>query len=188
MERDEGKRKLKLWEILKKYSYVLLIAAIGAVLILLPKDTEDPIKTTVNEIVQEQPAAENATRQLEEEMEAILSKISGVGKVDVLLTIHSSRELVLAQDNALQYSGNTHAPDNYDRSSEPITVGAVGGGENVVVTQERYPQYRGALVVCQGGGNDAVRLMVTDAVAALTGLGSDRITVVKWQNAADSGT
>ena len=43
------------------------------------------------------------------------------------------------------------------------------------------PLYRGALIVCEGGGNDAVRLQVIEAVAALTGLGSDRIAVVKWQ-------
>ena len=52
----------------------------------------------------------------------------------------------------------------------------------MVVTQEMYPQYRGALVVCEGGGNDAVRLQVISAVSALTGLGSDRIAVVRWQD------
>ena len=66
-----------------------------------------------------------------------------------------------------------------------MTVGGAGG-EDVVVTQERYPQYRGALVVCDGGGVDAVRLQVIEAVSALTGLGADRIAVVKWQG-ADSG-
>ena len=56
-----------------------------------------------------------------------------------------------------------------------------------MVTQETYPQYRGALVVCEGGGNDAVRLQVIAAVSALTGLGSDRIAVVRWQDAPAVG-
>ena len=55
----------------------------------------------------------------------------------------------------------------------------------MVVTQERYPQYRGALVVCDGGGSDSVRLQIINAVSALTGLGTDRIAVVKW-GAADA--
>ena len=60
------------------------------------------------------------------------------------------------------------------------TVLISGGGEDdVVVTEERCPQYRGALVVCEGGGSDAVRLRVTEAVAALTGLGADRIAVAQ---------
>ena len=56
-----------------------------------------------------------------------------------------------------------------------------GSGDQVVVTQRRYPTYRGALVVCQGGDRPEVKLAVTEAVAALTGLSADRVTVAKWQ-------
>ena len=44
-----------------------------------------------------------------------------------------------------------------------------------------YPTYRGALVVCQGGDRADVKLAVTEAVSALTGLSSDRVTVAKCQ-------
>ena len=40
----------------------------------------------------------------------------------------------------------------------------------------------GAVVVCQGAGSSGVRLAVTEAVAALTGLPADRITVVQWNS------
>ena len=111
-------------------------------------------------------------------MEEILCKISGVGMVDVMLTLHSGGELVLAQDTSLRYSGPTQNPDSYERTSD--TVSGTGG---VVVTQEKYPLYRGALVVCEGGGSDSVRLQVVAAVSALTGLGADRIAVVRWSEA-----
>ena len=39
----------------------------------------------------------------------------------------------------------------------------------------------GAVVVCDGGDDAAVRLAVTQAVSAYTGLGSDRITVMKMK-------
>ena len=39
----------------------------------------------------------------------------------------------------------------------------------------------GHMVVCQGGGRAEVRLAVTEAVAALTGLSTDRVTVAEWQ-------
>ena len=45
-----------------------------------------------------------------------------------------------------------------------------------------YPVYQGAVVVCQGAGNSQVRLTVIDAVSVLTGLSSDKISVVKWKN------
>lgn len=56
-----------------------------------------------------------------------------------------------------------------------------GDREETVVTRTAYPTYRGALVVCQGGDRADVKLAVTEAVSALTGLSSDRVTVAKCQ-------
>lgn len=174
---DGEKRWLKKpLEALGRYKYVLLVAGLGALLLLWPQKPNAAPGTP------EIPAAGICTDVSETEaaMEQILGKISGVGRVDVMLTLQSGGELVLAQDTSLRYSGSSQSPDDYQRTSETVTD---SGG--VVVTQEVYPQYRGALVVCEGGGNDAVRLEVVAAVSALTGLGADRITVVKWQSAAN---
>ena len=174
MDREEGKRKwIKPLEILNRYKYVLLVALLGAALLLWPARPKPA------EGSGPQTGGSASTAEMEQAMEAILAKISGVGRVDVMLTLQSGSELVLAQDTTLRYSGSAQAPDDYQRSSD--TVSDSGG---VVVTQEVYPKYRGALVVCDGGGSDAVRLEVVAAVSALTGLGSDRITVVQWQRAA----
>ena len=177
MENEEGKRKLAApLAALGKYKYVLLVAVLGVVLLLWPteKKAESPPPADSSPVV-----GGLSVEETEKAMEEILGKISGVGNVDVMLTLHTGGELVLAQDSSLRYSGNTQSPDNYERSSQPVTD---SGG--VVVTQEKLPQYRGALIVCEGGGNDAVRLQVISAVSALTGLGSDRIAVVKWEDAS----
>ena len=177
MANDEGKRKLTApLAALSKYKYVLLVAVIGAALLLWP-GTKTEANSTPAESGPSGGGAELA--KTEAAMEEILSKISGVGRVDVMLTLQSGSELVLAEEGSLRYSGDSRTPDSYERTNQPITD---SGG--VVVTQERYPQYRGALVVCDGGGSDSVRLQIISAVSALTGLGSDRIAVVKW-GAAD---
>ena len=113
-------------------------------------------------------------------MESILGAISGVGQVRVMLTLDTDGERQLAQDTELTYSGDTLAPSDYSRQSETVLVDA-GSRDEVVVTQLLYPTYRGALVVCQGGDQAQVKLAVTEAVSALTGLSADRITVAKWQ-------
>jgi len=174
MERDEGTRRLtKPLAALARYKYVLLVAVVGAVLLLWPTAAEVEIPQTEEKI-------ESMTlRETEEAMERILEKISGVGQVDVMLTLQSGSELVLAEDTTLRYSGSVQSPSDYQRSAETVT-----SPDGVVVTQERFPQYRGALVVCDGGGNDAVRLQVVAAVSSLTGLGADRVTVVKRQSGA----
>ena len=146
---------------------------IGAVLLLWPSG-----KPTTSGSGSAGTPAE--TRDVEGEMEDILSKISGVGQVQVMLTVDTDGTRQLAQDTELSYSGSTEAPEDYSRKSETVLVDG-GEGDRTVVTQTRYPTYRGALVVCQGGDRAAVALAVTEAVAALTGLSADRITVAKWQ-------
>ena len=97
-----------------------------------------------------------------------------------VLTLDSDGEAQLAQDTELSYSGNTASPEDYARRSKTVLVDGASGDETVVIRRV-YPTYRGALVVCQGGGRAEVRLAVTEAVAAVTGLPSDRVTVAKWQ-------
>lgn len=178
MANEEGKRKLTApLAALNKYKYVLLVAAIGAVLLLWP-GTKPEEKSAPAESGPSSGGEE--LKKTEAAMEEILGKISGVGRVDVMLTLQSGSELVLAEEGSLRYSGDSRSPDSYERTNQPITD---SGG--VVVTQEMYPRYRGALVVCDGGGSDSVRLQIISAVSALTGLGSDRIAVVKW-GAADA--
>lgn len=172
---EDQKRKGPL-AVLNKYKYVLLVAALGALLLLWPGEKRTQAAPPEAEAVQ---TGVNVA-ETEAAMEEILGKIGGVGRVDVMLTLQSGSELVLAEEGSLRYSGDSRSPDNYERTNQPITD---SGG--VVVTQEMYPRYRGALVVCDGGGSDSVRLQIISAVSALTGLGSDRIAVVKW-GAADA--
>lgn len=163
----EGVRKI--WS---KYKFVVLVALAGVGLLLWPSG-EETGGTTTQPVAAEQP-------DLQREMEEILAKMDGVGQVQVLLTVESDGERQLAQDTELSYSGSTAAPEDYSRTSETVLVDG-DGGNGPVVTKTQYPTYRGALVVCQGGGRADVRLTVTEAVSALTGLTADRITVAKWQ-------
>ena len=187
MTREEEKGKLpKPLAALLRYKYVLLVPAPRVALLLWPESPSASLGGSAQESAQTA-GAEEALREMESAMEDILEKIQGVGQVDVMLTLQSGGELVLAEDSSLRYSGSTHSPDDYDRSSQTVTVSG-DSGQDVVVTQEICPQYRGALVVCEGGGSDGVRLQVVEAVSALTGLGADRIAVVQWRSGGGGGS
>ena len=164
----EGVRKL--WD---RYKYAALVALIGAGLLLWPSG-----KGGTEAALRQQSSTEE-TQDIQVQMEDILGTISGVGQVKVMLTVDSDGERQLAQDTELTYSGSAESPEDYSRRSE--TVLTDGEGDGTVVTRTLYPTYRGALVVCQGGDRADVRLAVTEAVASLTGLSADRITVAKWQ-------
>lgn len=54
------------------------------------------------------------------------------------------------------------------------------GRLRVMLTADPQTQrWAGAVVVCEGGGSAAVRLQLTQAVSALTGLSTDKIAIVK---------
>ena len=112
-------------------------------------------------------------------MERILSRIEGTGELHLMLTLESDGQRTLAENAEESAGGSAEAPESQSRRETVIL--SVSGGEEVVVTRRESPVYRGALVVCQGADRAEVKLAVTRAVAALTGLGADRITVVKCQ-------
>ena len=88
-------------------------------------------------------------------------------------------EKIVVHEKEVKWS--KHAPQTVEIYYNGI--GYVGSGQqDVVITQQRYPLYQGAVVVCQGAGKASVRLAVTEAIAALTGLTSDKISVVKWKS------
>lgn len=62
-----------------------------------------------------------------------------------------------------------------------VTVGRGAGNQDVVSLQTVAPQFRGALVVCPGGGDPQVRLRLIEAVSALTGLGANRVSVCQGE-------
>jgi len=160
----EWREHLAKWkEALGKYQYALLIVLAGAALLLLPKSGAE------EEAKQAPPSESFDVPAFEEKLEDILSRVEGAGEVRVALTLDSSSRKVLAQDR--EQDGNGGA------SAAVVTVGKGSGTQEVVPLQEFSPSFRGALVVCPGGGDAKVALALTQAVAALTGLRSDKIAV-----------
>ena len=162
----------KVLETLKKYRLPALVVLAGVVLMLLPTGT----KTDKAEDTAEDEGF--SLTETERRMAEVIGAIDGVGRVKVMLTLRSGETLSLAEDSsASQGSGG-----DVRQERQVLTVNRGSGKQEVVVTQRMYPVYQGAVVVCQGAGNSQVRLMVIDAVSVLTGLSSDKISVVKWKN------
>ena len=157
-------KKWNIGNLWKKYKYVGLVVLAGILLMLLPGKKTDA-----------QTQEGGGSFSLEDT--EVLSAMDGVGRVQVMLTLKNGPELELAED-----ADDTDRDGELRRQREPVTLNRGSGYQDVVVTRETYPVYLGAVVVCQGAGSGGVRLAVTEAVAALTGLPADRITVVQWDS------
>ena len=53
--------------------------------------------------------------------------------------------------------------------------------EQGLIQKLNPPKYMGAIIVCKGAGNAAVKLAVVEAVSRVTGLGADQISVLKMK-------
>ncbi len=157
---------------LDKYKYVFLLCLCGIVLTCLPGRNE---ATAV-------PAEEDLSADinlLEDRLADALGKIAGVGKVSVILTAKSSSEAVYAydEDQTIRQSEGERTAD----TTQSMAFSGSGAGQQPIRIQTLEPQYRGALIICEGGASASVRLEVTRAVSALTGIGSDQIVVSKMK-------
>ena len=159
--------KVRWSELWKKYKFVLLVVLVGVLLMVLPVSSASK-ETETSDLQTPREAFDLA--ETEQRMEAILGKIDGVGKLQLMLTLQSGTRLTLAEDSQ----------KDQDRTQRETVTLNRGSSQEVVVTNRYYPVYQGAVVVCQGADSSAVRLAITETVQALTGLPSDRIQVAKW--------
>lgn len=168
----EAKRKLI--EKFKKNKYVLLVVAAGILILLLPTSASKKAASSAESGAETKTVQTDSfsAEQQEQKLEDALSQIQGAGKVTVLLTVKTSAEQILAE-NGTSSSDGTESSE----SREKVVVSDSGGGESAVTVKTLAPEYSGALVVAEGAADASVRLKLLQAVMAVTGLASDRITV-----------
>ena len=159
---------------LKKYKYAVLILLLGIALMLLPfgKKEEAPEAE-----VQEDTLTDEAYAQaLEQRLEDMLCQVSGAGQGRVMLTLMTG--------SRTEYQTDTQISDSGTQSQEERKTVILSEGsayDKAAVSAVQYPRFQGALILCQGADQSTVRLSLVNAVAALTGLSSGQITVIKMK-------
>lgn len=155
--------------IICKYKYALLVLLFGLAFMLIPEiGTKD---LPENEITQEQ--TESAP-SMEMQLTGILSQIHGAGKVQVMLSVAEGERVIYQTDQDV--SGG-----DGDSRSDTVIVSDGNRVQSGLIQQVNPPSYLGAIVVCQGADKPAVRLAIVEAVSKATGLGTDRISVLKMK-------
>ena len=156
-------------ELFGKYKYVCLVLALGMIFMSLPDGTKEVPENPVEEAGEEQ-------TDLSQRIASILTQISGVGKVQVLLTESSGAQTLYQTDEDSDTSS-----DSQSVHVETVVVSDADRNEFGLVRQVNPPSYLGAIVVCQGADRADVRLNIVEAVSNVTGISTDRITVLKMK-------
>lgn len=162
----------KFANILKKYRYALIVLLIGLILMAIPGVSERA-ETVSNEILE---TGTSPVELLEQKLSSLLSKVEGAGDVEVILTIAAGEEIIYQ-------TNDDHADSDTSSSSNTNTVTVTDSNRNQtgLIKQVKTEIYQGAIVVCRGADDPSVRLAIVDAVARITGLGTNCISVLKMK-------
>ena len=138
-------------------------------------------ETTVNSL--------DNTENLENKLKNILSKIQGVGEVEVCLNYSESSEVVaMYNENSTTStteetddSGGTRKIEETDTQKDVI-FGEEDGTKTPVTAKVVKPKIEGAIITAQGVNNAETKNNIIQAVEAVTGLATHKIQVFEMSN------
>lgn len=160
----------KIIQILSKYKYILLIMVAGIALLLLPSTNNSATQNTgISE-------SEVNILSVEDQLSQILGSVKGAGKVQVMLSISNGEETIYQTNE-----NHTSDADRISHDTDTVTITDSGRAQTGLVRQVNPPTYSGAIVVCQGADDPGVRLSIMEAVSKITGLRTDKISVLKMK-------
>lgn len=200
------KKDLKKW-LTRDNMIILVLSGVLIFIIAMPMESKDeskpegvgsfPFATAEPEKIgnaAEADGAQSAAAMDEEEYLAYqekrlteaLANVAGVGRVEVMITLKSSREAVVERETPVSRS----ATNETDSQGGSRVISQVETGDSVVYRSEGTesepfviktltPEIEGVLVVAEGAGNGTVNRTVTAIVQALFGVEAHKVSVVK---------
>ncbi len=121
---------------------------------------------------------------LEEKLKETLSYVSGVGEIEVMITLSTSGEEVLNKDvpysrsTKVETEGEKEVSESLYESNEETVLVEHDGDESAYVVKTIYPQIEGVLVVAEGGLDAAIKTEIIEAIEALFGVETHKVKVL----------
>jgi len=169
---------------LKKEQWLIgILLVILLLVIIVPVPQKEDEKILDVELQEEVMIREKST--IEEQLKDILEKISGVGRVEVLITYEDHGRVVVEKDESISEelieeadsNGGTRTTTTSRNERETV----YGSAETPYVVQEFSPKVKGILVVAEGGGNVSVKKQIQETIEALFGLDAHKISIMKME-------
>jgi stage III sporulation protein AG len=188
---------------IKTFRWLVLVGLIGCGLMILNsfsflhiKDvnpiqqgasppSEDSKPAFGGSVGKEQASFRDYEQAYEGKLREILTKIVGVGEVEVMVTIDSTEELQVEKNtkdtqqvtNEKGNNGETRHITDVSRSSDAVIMNQ-SGDDTPLVVKTTKPKIRGVVVVAKGAENATVKKLISDAVERGLDVPAHRISVV----------
>lgn len=159
---------------IKNTKLLVIIFIIGVALILFPSGNKEKSEKNVD-VSQDYSTYKT---DLEGDLEKIIAKIKGAGKVDVMITLEDDGDTSFAIDENVSVSENG---DQTSKSAEKVHVfsSESSKAEIPIITKKTYPKISGVLICASGAKNSEVKNNIIKATEALLGVKTHRIEVLE---------
>lgn len=180
----------------KTIANLIIVFCLGLALILIADFYRDikPEATAEEDIYNEKAQIEvkasdsaetDYVRNLENELSSILAKIQGAGRVSVMITMKSGREIIPAKDESISdkvtnekdTSGGTRVIDEKTTDDKVVLTAAQGGNSKPLIIKEINPEVKGVIVVAEGAKDSKIKLLISQAVQTVLDIPAYRVTV-----------
>ena len=187
----KGKDNIK--EIIQKIGFfrllVIVLAGVMLLVLSLPSGSasSEEERSGENTAVSEGDAwflaMERYAKRQEENTAAILSRVEGIGKVEVMLTLASSEEKVTLQDSSITEDSSSQEGrlNSTHQSTEESILIKQDGVEAPYVVQIHSPVIEGVVVVAEGADSSKKEKEIMEAIQALFSIELHNIKVMKME-------
>ena len=169
-----------------KWRSLLAGGGVGGILLIflsgyLPGDSGEEQEVQLAAAASE---TERYAQELEQKLADIVSRISGAGRAEVLVTMERGSQTVYAREEkrtAQSAGGSGSGLGNESSETKYILVRDADGSEQALAVMEVEPVVKGVIIVCQGGNNPTVQQNIINAVTTALDISSARVCVVQGQ-------
>jgi len=195
------KKKISLKEIGLPKLIMIFIAGIIIILLSFPgifgskKSTDDSTQSVKND------AQQNVTyttsydtntyiTEMENKLKSILRKVTGIGEVEVTLTLKGSQVRVPLKDNPstqeslneVDGEGGSRTNNSVQREESTVLVTNEDGKSVPYILQELEPEIEGVVVIAEGGDDVNIKMDIMEAAEVLFDVPAHKVKVMKMSN------
>ena len=156
----------------------LILLAAGLLLLCFAEVLPDRTQTEEAKVPLVSQDRESA---LESRLEQVLSQVAGAGRVEVMVTLNSSKEQVVAQEKAETASRDAEGGAESGLETRYVLLEKADGSTSPLVLKEEEAKVEGVLIVAEGADNVLVTDSLSRAAQALLAVPAHKVEVLKMK-------
>lgn len=189
------KIKEKITKKSNKFTYMIILIIIAGVMILVVSYFNDSTPTFLNlsndttfkENKREENLSTSTTYQdkVKNELKNILSKVKGVGEVDVIIHFEGGEERIPALDSEKSNtvteerdSNGGNRVNNNNKDGTKVVMSSQGSSTEPLILKTYNPKIIGILIVAEGADDTRLSYELTKIVSSLYDISESKVSVI----------